>query len=59
MPNIIKTNKITHEKPTHKCVLQESKFKTQFKNTKSHDVYFVCLEISKHKKCKSQTTPRG
>ncbi len=33
-PNIIKTYKITHEKPTHKCVLRESTFKTQFKNTK-------------------------
>jgi len=33
--------------------------KHNLKTRKNHDVSFVCFEISKHKRCESQTTPRG
>ncbi len=33
--------------------------KHNLKTKKNHDVFFVCFEISKQKRCESQTTPRG
>jgi hypothetical protein len=33
--------------------------KYNLETQKNHDVSFVCFEISKHKRCESQTTPRG